>query len=475
MLRHAERTPDKVALELLSDGAQAWTYADIKNRVLCLAQGLLDQGFVAGDRIFLQLGNRIETPLIYLAAIAVGLIPVPISAHLTQSELDVMARQLAPAAILSLDAIELGGVPRLGDLSALIAPRPADFVLGDPNRLAYIVFTSGTSGTPRAVAHAHRAVWARQMMIRDWEKLGPDDRLLHSGDFNWTYTMGTGLMDPWAAGATAMIRPAFCEISDLPDLLSQHHATIFATDPGTLRRLLRAPFPSAPRLRHGLSAGAALPASTARKWRDTTGTPIFEAFGQSEVSTFLSSDEHGHLRPQTGRRVAVLDEAGKPAMPDAIGALAVHRSDPGLMLEYIGAPEATADRYMGDWFQTGDVFRQSRDGGLTFVGRADDLLNPGGTRVAPHEIEAALAPFPGIADIAVCEVEIKEATTILACAYTAVTDIDENALNDFAAQHLARYKQPRFYTRLDALPRNANGKLIRKDLPERVLAAKRAP
>ncbi len=82
---------------------------------------------------------------------------------------------------------------------------PADYALGDPDRPAYAVFTSGTSGATRAVLHAHRAIWARGMMVEGWYGLSDDDRLLHAGAFNWTYTLGTGLMDPWTIGATALI------------------------------------------------------------------------------------------------------------------------------------------------------------------------------------------------------------------------------------------------------------------------------
>ena len=94
------------------------------------------------------------------------------------------------------------------DLDALRAMRslpPCAYAMGDPDRMAYAVYTSGTSGKPRAVAHAHRAIWARQMMFDGWYGIGADDRLLHAGAFNWTFTLGTGLMDPWTVGATALI------------------------------------------------------------------------------------------------------------------------------------------------------------------------------------------------------------------------------------------------------------------------------
>ncbi len=474
VLQWASRTPDKTALQVVGGDPQSWSFADLEDRVLRLAQGLLNAGFASGDAIFLRLGNRVETPITYLAAISVGILPVPVSRQLTAHELSRLAGIISPKALFSdTPAVALDGVRLIlaEDMERLFAAKRAAYVSGDPDRPAYILITSGTSGAPRAVVHAHRAVWARQMMIRDWERIGPDDRLLHGGDFNWAYTMGTGLMDPWAAGATALIRAPETPDDALLDLLSGHDVTVFATDPGVLRRLARMPAIGLPHLRHTLTAGWALPHAIASAWQNASGAPVFEAFGQTEVSTFLSAGDTHALRPQNGRRIAILDDAGRPITDGATGMLAVHRSDPGLMIEYLGAPEATAAKYDGEWFLTGDLFEELPGGDLRFVARSDDLLNPGGYRVSPRDIEEALAPFPGLRDIAACTVEIKADTVVLAFAYTADVAIEETALAAFAEERLARYKQPRVYAQLDALPRSTNGKVIRKALPDLIMAA----
>jgi acyl-coenzyme A synthetase/AMP-(fatty) acid ligase len=146
--------------------------------------------------------------------------------------------------------------------------RTGDIVAGDPDRLAYLVFTSGSSGEPKAVAHAHRAIWARRMMVDGWYGLTPEDRLLHAGAFNWTFTLGTGLLDPWAMGATALIPAPGVPVEALPLLLRRHDATILAAAPGIFRRLLRSDGEIAlPRLRHGLSAGEKLPEPLRAQWR----------------------------------------------------------------------------------------------------------------------------------------------------------------------------------------------------------------
>ena len=161
--------------------------------------------------------------------------------------------------------------------------------MGDPGRLAYIIYTSGTSGTPRAVGHAHRAIWARQMMMADWYGLAPSDRLLHAGAFNWTYTLGTGLMDPWTMGATALIPAAGTEPSQLPLLMKPVRSDDLRRRAGCLPagpEISRAPA-AAPAAR--LAAGEKLSEAIRAHWHAATGTAIYEAYGMSECSTFMSA------------------------------------------------------------------------------------------------------------------------------------------------------------------------------------------
>lgn len=225
-----------------------------------------------------------------------------------------------------------------------------------------------------------------------------------------------------------------------------------------------------PRLRHGLSAGEKLSPAVRADWERATGTPVFEAFGMSECSTFISGcPDHpaapGALgRPQPGRRVAILAEDGGMAPSGTPGTIAIHRSDPGLMLGYLGAPDQTALRYRGDWFLTGDQGVMDGDGQITYLGRGDDMMNAGGFRVSPLEVEAALAEAPGVTGVGAAEVEVKPGVSVIAAFYTAASPLDDAALARYAEGRLARYKQPRLYIHLAALPTGANGKLQRRQL-----------
>ena len=479
VLAHADVTPEKVALSVLSNsGARRISYAQLKSDVLGVAQGLLDTGVEPDDRVLMRLGNTVDFPITYLAAIAIGAVPVPTSSVLTKTEVAKIITDIDPTVIVHDGACALPDtahrVLNVEQIAAFKSNESAEFHRGDPNRLAYIVYTSGTSGHPRAVMHAHRAIWARRMMIRDWYDLAAEDRLLHAGAFNWTFTLGTGLMDPWSVGATALIPEQNVDLKLLPLLLSRHHATLFAAAPGVIRKL-NAALPDQfriPKLRHVLSAGEKLSPDVRSTWRAKTGVDIFEAFGTSECSTFLSSSSHrpsaDHALgwPQRGRRICLraVHDPTQEAMLGEEGIIAIHQDDPGLMLGYLNAANETADRFVDGWFLTGDHARIGENGAYYYTGRKDDMMNAGGFRVSPIELEHSLSQVQGITSLACVEVEIKADAKIIVVFFTSASSDIETQLKEHAQTHLADYKRPKAYVRLDALPQTANGKINRNAL-----------
>lgn len=460
---------DKPALTILHPQAdETLTYAELLHLTQGCATALLARDLVPGDRILLRLGNTLAFPILYLGAIWAGLVPVPASAALTAAEITRLAALVQPSLIAAEPGIPLPDHPApvlAPDLDLWATLPPVDLHLADAEREAYIIFTSGTSGTPMAVSHAHRAILARAAMHQHWEGLAETDRLLHAGALNWSYTLGTGLLDPWTVGASALIPAAGTAAADLPALMARSQATILAAAPGIFRQILRADLPPFPHLRHGLSAGEALPAALRARWRATTGTDLHEALGMSEVSTYLSGSPRrpapegaaGYVQP--GRHIAILGDDDVPVRQGEPGELAVSSADPGLMRHYIGhyPPQ-------GPWFRTGDAATMAPDGAITHLGRKDDLLNPGGFRVAPAEVEAAFHEFPGLTACAAAQVEPSPGTTIIALFYEAPCEIAAAPLRQCAENALARWKQPRHYQRLDALPRTGTGKLVRRAL-----------
>lgn len=474
VLGRADALADKIALSVLIRGnVDNWSYSALEAAVRGTGTGLLQSGIRPGEIVLMRLGNTVDFPIAYLGAIAAGIVPVPTSSQLTDLETQRMIDDLEPAAVLRDPDVACAPYERQIELDELRAFRdmePCQYDKGDADRLAYVVYTSGTSGKPRAVGHAHRAIWARQMMFDGWYGLRQDDRLLHAGAFNWTYTLGTGLMDPWTVGATALIPEPGTDAAALPMLLKAHGATIFAAAPGVYRKMLKNNETlDVPKLRHGLSAGEKMSVHLQAAWRAASKTELYEAYGMSECSTFISSSPQTPARgnalgtPQKGRKIAILGPDG-PVEQGQEGTIAVHKSDPGMMLGYLNAPEDTAARMQGDWFLTGDQGAMAVDGQITYLGRDDDMMNAGGYRVSPMEVEAALSDHPGIDMVGAADVEVKKDTRVIVAFYTGPAKLDDSELASYVKPKLARYKQPRAFVHLETLPTGANGKILRRGL-----------
>ncbi len=458
----AGKPAEKTALIVAGPSPEHWRYGRLEEAVLRLSHGLRSMGVEAGERLYIRMGNSLDYALLFFAANAAGALPIPASPMLTPREVAYLmshsgARFLAWDGVLDLPDMDGVRILTPDDISVLKqAPigTYADTAASDP---AYLIFTSGTSGTPKGVLHAQRAIWGRRPMYQGWYGLTASDVMLHTGAFNWTYTLGTGLCDPFANGATSVVYTGARDDAVWARLIAQHGVTIMASVPGIYRHLLRAGFQAGSSLRHGLTAGEALARPIRDGWREQTGLDLYEALGMSEISTYISSSPTVPVRPgspgkaQKGRSVCILEN----------GQLAVHRSDPGLMLRYWGEDPLT-----GEWFATGDMAEIDADGYVWYHGRGDDLMNAGGFRVSPLEVEGILLQHPDVAEAGVREWAVSDTASIIAAFIVphAGKTPSEDAVLAFARDRLAAYKCPKQIWFVSALPRTANGKLIRKAL-----------
>jgi acyl-coenzyme A synthetase/AMP-(fatty) acid ligase len=473
LARHSVMGPapdSKVALTIAREGGtEEWTYGEIRAAVLRIAGGLRARGIGPGDRVALRVGHELAFPLFFFGTIAAGAVAAPVSPMLTEAELALLLSDCEPTLLIDPRAAAEAICPVLTGTEFDDAA-PADWADTGAEDPAFLIYTSGTGGRPKGVLHAQRAGWARRMMWDGWYGLGPEDRVLHAGAFNWTYTLGAGLMDPWAAGASTIIWTGPRDPAVWARLAKAHKATIFAAAPGVYRQLLNSDADMADfaAIRHGLTAGEKTPEALRDRWTEATGKPLYEALGMSEVSTYISSSPTTPVRPgyagrpQQGRRVAVLDEAGAPAPIGQTGRLAVSRRDPAMMLGYWRRETP----WQGEWFLTGDLAEMNADGYVAHRGRADDVMNALGYRVDPGEVEAALASCPGVAEAAAAALPVRADLEIIAAFVVPGPGVphDPAPILAHCAARLARYKQPREVVFVEALPRTANGKLRRKEL-----------
>ena len=478
------RSADRPAFTFLhGDRAESWTYAEAWARVARSGRGLLARGLEPGDRVLVRLPHSPAYAFAFFGANAAGLVPIPASPQLTAEEAAFLAEDAQPSAAfttpelalpgfegLELDAADLATLDGAGELPETAAEAPG-----------FLIYTSGTQARPKGVLHAQRTLYGRALMWETWEDFGPDETALHAGTLNWSYTLGVGLMDVWSTGGHALLYGGPPDPAVWASLIAQHGVTVFTAVPTVYRQLLKYGAPEQhdlSSLRHCLCAGEPLLPALRDEWRERVGSELYEALGMTEVSTYVSSGPATPVRPgspgrpQPGRRIAILAEAGgeQPLPPGEVGLLAVHRSDPGLMLGYWQRPEEEAAVTRGEWFVGGDLAALDEDGYLWFHGRADDVIKSFGYRLSPVEIEAALETAPGVSEVAVVGVQVDPAKTLLtACVVTKDgARLDEGALRAHAEAHLAGYKQPHQYALVEELPRTRNGKLRRKALEARL-------
>lgn len=488
----AAACPDKIALIVVQDekapkdAAEQWTYGQLDNAVRRVAAALLDRGLNPGDRLMIRLPNTSAYALLFFGALAAGIVPLPASSQLTAEEAGFLLEDSGARAIAIADEFDMstGDAMRFtsDEIEKMITyARSVDYAGTRADDPGYLVYTSGTSGTPKGVLHAHRAAWGRRPMYQGWYGIREDDVVLHAGAFNWTYTLGVGLTDPWANGATTVLFTGNKDVQVWPLLLERYQATLLAAVPSLYRQILKYCDLSAVdlgRFRHGLTAGEALSPALQQGWRKATGTNLYEALGMSECSTYVSTGpgmqnrEGSPGKPQPGRAIEILDVDDRgnnnPLPTGATGLLAIHQSDPGLMLGYWNRPDEDAAVYRGDWFVGGDLARFDEEGYLWYEGRADDVMNAMGYRVSPLEVETAIATHPNVAEVGVCEIQVRSDVSIIA-AFVVPADLetaDVASILSHTADHLATYKQPREVVFVETLPRSPNGKLLRRQLVE---------
>ncbi|MBZ4200990.1 MAG: acyl-CoA synthetase [Methylotenera sp.] len=496
-------------------GTSQMTFAELASRTDQFAQLLRNSGVAAGDRVLIRLPNSLDYPIAFLGTMKRGGVSVPTSTLLTAEEVAYLAKDSGASVLVTdkaawpalqdhlsnlpnLKQVFLSGVGEIQphaslnvrDLSQQLAaitqcegnhPTAAD----DP---AYLVYTSGTTGYPKGVLHAHRALIGREPAAKYWFNFSEQtqDRIMHSGKFNWTYVLGTGLMDPLYLGKTVIVHEGKNDADLWTRLIAKHAATIFVGVPTIYRQIIQkstAGQADVPSLRHCMSAGEHLSDEVLQQWRGRFGRDIFEAVGMSEFSYYLSQSVFRPIRagsagfPQPGHAIQLLnpDTLG-PVPTGEEGMICVPDTDPGLFLRYWNLDEETVKYKHDGWFFTGDYARYDDDGYIWFLGRKDDIIKSFGYRVSPYEIERVYKSHPAVADCAAVG-EALEKDKLLVVTYVILqpdASVTADELLAFGKQHLAAYKTPKTVYLTKDFPRTKNGKILRKDINNSIAYAKSA-
>ena len=492
---HADGRVDEVSFGALRQAS---------NRV---ANALAAHGLSRGDRVAILLPQCPEVAATHVAIYKLGAVALPLATlfgvealghRLKDSGAKALVTNAGGAAkvatiraelpaletVFSVDGPSEGGALGFHETLARASDAFAPIETGadDP---AMMIYTSGTTGPPKGALHAHRVLLGHLPGIEMPHDFFPQpgDRFWTPADWAWAGGLLDALLPSLHFGVPVVSRPA--EKFDPEEafaLMARLEVRNAFIPPTALRMLRSAPAPQGRhdvRLRTVGSGGEALGAETLEWGKSAFGLAINEFYGQTECNLVVASSALlGVSRPGAigkavpGHLVAAIREDGSVASPGELGQIAVRRPDPVMFLEYWKAPEATRDKFVGDWMTTGDQGYVDEDGFFQFVGRDDDVITSAGYRIGPGEIEDCLIRHPAVALAAAIgkpdplRTEIVKAFIVLKSDY-APSDALAGEIRDFVRTQLSAHEYPREIAFVDAMPMTTTGKIIRRALRER--------
>ncbi|MFH7595502.1 fatty acyl-CoA synthetase [Streptomyces racemochromogenes] len=480
----ARRHPDRTALRYRE---RTWTYRELDAAVSTGAAVLRQRyGLAPGDRVAAFAHNSDAYLIAFLACARAGLTHVPVNQNLTGDDLAHILGDCASALVLADPALAdrvPGGHPvrALRDapgsfLAELAGPRPHEASC-DPSAVVQLLYTSGTTALPKGAMMTHRALAHEYESAIDALDLAQEDRPVHSLPLYHSAQMHVFLLPYLAVGAdnTVLDGPAAEELFDLVE--SGRADSLFApptvwialaNHPQFAERRLGA-------LRKAYYGASVMPVPVLERLRERLpGLGFYNCFGQSEIgplATVLGPDEHEGRMQSCGRPVLhveakVVDEDGAE-VPDGTAGEVVYRS-PQLCLGYWNDGEATRTAFRDGWFRSGDLAVRDAEGYFTVVDRVKDVINSGGVLVASRQVEDVLYTHPGVAEAAV--VGLSDARWIEAVTAVVVPrgEVTEAELMAYARERLAHFKAPKRVLFVEALPRNASGKILKRELRDRL-------
>jgi benzoate-CoA ligase family protein len=485
----------------LTGAAGDLSYAQLHERVCRTAAALRSLGLQPEQRLLMLMADSPQFVVVYLAAMRAGAIPVPVSTMLRAdavAELLQDSRATFIAATREFSATAAAAAAVSGELTGMLAdsvpassPVPVhliDALAAGPfdeavqattaDSPAFWLYTSGTTGTPKAAMHRHASI---QVVCETYgtQVLGirRDDRCLSAAKAFFAYGLGNSVLFPLSVGASSVLEAAPSKPDVIADAAAKHGATLFFAGPTFFANMLRAGLPAdaLAGVRLAASAGEALPASLYSRWTTHFGIDILDGIGMTEMLHIFLSNRPGQVRPGTtgvsvpGYDLRVVDEAGQDVPPGTPGTLYV-RGD-STATGYWSRYDASRQVFQGEWLRTGDTYVQDADGYYACLGRTGDMLKASGIWVSPAEVEARLLAHEAVAQAVVVAAPDREglekpvAYVVLEAGHA----VTEPELIEFCRAALPSFKRPRKVVFVAGYPTTATGKVRRVDL--RTMAA----
>jgi acyl-CoA synthetase (AMP-forming)/AMP-acid ligase II len=484
--RGAERFPDHKCVTDLDQPGESHTYAEVTRRVAATAGALRELGLRPGDRVAVLLHNSQAYVDVFLGAIAAGLSVVPLNVRLTAEDYRHMLTDSGSSVLITgadlldrlptVDGLRVVDTGSLTDLVAAATPVSGPRAGGDTD-VATLMYTSGTTGSPKAVMLTHHS-W-RSVATTAIDVLGMTDGEVTLHVAPLTHGAGFLLLPTLMTGGHNLLCRSY-DAARTSDLLRTQGVTGLFVVPSMIRMLLDALPPDyavPPTFRRLYYAGSPIDPATLREATRVFGGRLVQSFAQMESPMFFTVlDQHDHRqaghddtlirsagRVLPGVELRITDDAGVPLPAGTAGEILARA--PQTMAGYWHRPEATAEALRDGWLHTGDVGYLDRDGYLYLVDRKKDMIVTGGSNVYAREVEEVLLALPGVREAAVVGLPHRVWGEAVTAVLVGEPRPEEEVLAGCRAT-LAGYRVPKRVVWMDELPRNAYGKVLKRRLRE---------
>jgi benzoate-CoA ligase family protein len=472
-----------------------YTYGEVLAASSRAGNALRKLGIEREERVALILPDGIEFAAMFFGALRIGAIAVLLNPRLPPDDLAELVRDSGAAALIG-DPVTLhslrgvlagapapcgvlatGTAPGFPSLSAALSEAASELVpetVAD-DAMACWLYTSGTTGRPKAAVHLHRHLLAGDRYGREVLGIASADRVFATSKLFFAYALGNALLLPLAAGAEIYLHPDWPDLDAVAAILRDFRPTLFFSVPTFFARLLRVGLPpdAFGSTRLCVSAGERLPPQIYRSWRDRFGAEILDGMGATETIFMVLSNPPGQSRagscgmPVPGAQVRLLDTDDREVPAGAQGVL--HVRAPSTSPMYWNRPDESRRAFRDGWFRTGDVYYRDHDGFFYHCGRADEFFKVAGMWVVPADIEAVLCEHPDVLEAGVVGAEaenglVKPFAFVVPRSSAPADLVDQ--LASHATARLSPHQRPRRILSVTELPRTTTGKLQRGKLRE---------
>lgn len=475
------------------------TYSDLIKRVNKIGNALLNGGIRKGDKAIIMVPRLIDAYAIYLGCLKIGVSVSPGSEMLREKDLRYRLIHGDIKAVISIDEL-------VNEFDKILDIEFSRFVIGKPiegwqhlnvleekasdvlekadtkaDDMAFLSFTSGTTGNPKGVVHTHGWAYAHlRTAASGWLGIQEGDTVWATAAPGWQKWIWSPFLSVLGSGATGFVYHGKFDANKYLQLLQDNEVNVLCCTPTEYRVMAKVQNIgdyNLPSLRSAVSAGEPLNREvidTFRKYFDVT---VRDGYGQTENTLLVGVLEGMEVKPGSmgkptpGNTVDIINEDGEPCGVGEVGDIAVHRETPALFKDYYKDPERTAMQFRGDWYITSDKAKKDEDGYFWFEGRGDDIIISSGYTIGPFEVEDALVKHPSVKECAVVGSPDEVRGTVVK-AFVVLTDgvdIDqEEKLVKELQEHVkgltAPYKYPRKIEFIDELPKTTSGKIRRVEL-----------